>query len=166
MGIAISFGFPRLPAKPNRHSFLRLRVLREAQLQFIFASPDTPGSKIVIPFCVSGHSGKPNRNSFWASGDSGKRNRNSFWPSGDSGKRNRNSFLAFRGLRNANRNSFLAYRGLGNANRNSFLASRSLGNANRNSFFASLSLRRAKSQFILGFMDTPSMLIEDYFMLH
>lgn len=83
-----------------------------------------------------------------------------------SAKPNRNSFLAFRGLGNANRNSFLASRGLGNANRNSFLASRSLGNANRNSFFASLSLRRAKSQFILGFMDTPNMLIEDYFMLH
>ena len=166
MGIAIPFGFPRLSAKPNRNSFLRLRILREAKSQFVFASPDIPGSKIVIPFCVSGHSVKRNRNSFWASGDSGKRNRNSFWASGDSGKRNRNSFLAFRGSGNANRNSFLASRDLGNANRNSFLASRSLGNANRNSFFASLSLRRAKSQFILGFMDTPSILIEDYFMLH
>ena len=138
MGIVIPFGFPRLPVKSNRDSFLRLQTLREAKSQFVFASPDIPGSKIVIPFCVSGHSGK----------------------------RNRNLFLAFRGSGNANRNSFLASRGLGNANRNSFLASRSLGNANRNSFFASLSLRRAKSQFILGFMDTPSMLIEDHFMLH
>ena len=152
MGIAIPFGFPRLPVKPNRNSFLRLQTSREAKSQFIFASPDIPGSQIVIHFCVSGHSVKQNRNSFWASGDSGKRNRN--------------SFLAFRDSGNANRNSFLASRGLGNANRNSFLASRSLENANRNSFFASLSLRRAKSQFILGFMDTPSMLIEDYFMLH
>ena len=166
MSIAIPFGFPRLSAKPNRDSFLRLRTLREAKSQFIFSSPDTPGSEIVIPFCVSGHSGKQNRNSFCPSGDSGKRNRNSFWASGDSVKRNRNSFLAFRGSGNANRNSFLASRGLGNANRNLFFASRSLGNANRNSFFASLSLRRAKSQFILGFMDTPSMLIEDYFVLH
>ena len=152
MGIAIPFGFPRLSAKSNRNSFLRLQTLREAQSQFVFASPDTPGSKIAIHFCVSGYSVKQNRNSFWPSGDSGKRNRNSFWASGGSGKQNRNSFLAFRGL--------------GNANRNSFFASRSLGNANRNSFFASLSLRRAKSQFILGFMDTPSMLIEDHFMLH
>ena len=152
MSIVIPFGFPRLPAKPNHHSFLRLRTFREAKLQFVFASQDIPGSKIAIRFCVSGHSGEQNRNSFWASGGSGKRNRNSFWPSGDSGKRNRNSFLAFRGS--------------GNANRNSFLASRSLENANRNSFFASLSLRRAKSQFILGFMDTPSTLIEDYFVLH
>ena len=166
MGIAIPFGFPRLPVKPNCDSFLRLRTLREAKSRFLFASPDIPGSQIVIPFCVSGHSVKQNRNSFWAFRGSGKRNRNSFWASGGSGKRNRNSFLAFRGSGNANRNSFLAFRGLGNANRNSFLASRSLGNANRNSFFASLSLRRAKSQFILGFMDTPSMLIEDYFMLH
>jgi len=166
MGIAIPFAFPRLSAKPNCDSFLRLRVLREAKSQFVFASPDTPGSKIAIRFCVSGHSGKQNRNSFWDSGGSGKRNRNSFWPSGDSGKRNRNSFLAFRGSGNANRNSFLASRGLGNANRNSFLASRSLENANRNSFFASLSLRRAKSQFILGFIDTLSILIENYFMLH
>ena len=50
MGIAIPFGFPRLPVKPNRDSFLRLRTLREAKSQFIFASPDTPGSKIVIHF--------------------------------------------------------------------------------------------------------------------
>ena len=64
MGIAIPFGFPRLSAKPNRNSFLRLRTLWEAKSQFIFASPDTPGSQIVIPFCVSRHSGKPNRNSF------------------------------------------------------------------------------------------------------
>ena len=42
MGIAIPFGFPRLSAKPNRDSFLRLRTLREAQSQFVFASPDTP----------------------------------------------------------------------------------------------------------------------------
>ncbi len=49
---------------------------------------------------------------------------------------------------------------------NSDLRLRTLRKRNRNSFFASLSLRRAKSQFILGFMDTPSMLIEDYFMLH
>ena len=64
MGIAIPFGFPRLPVKPNRDSFLCLRILREAQSQFIFTSPDTPGSQIVIRFCVSGHSGKQNRNSF------------------------------------------------------------------------------------------------------
>ena len=32
--------------------------------------------------------------------------------------------------------------------------------------FASQTLREAKSQFILGFMDTPSMLIEDHFMLY
>ena len=42
MGIVIPFGFPRLPMKPNRDSFLRLRALREAQLQFVFASPGTP----------------------------------------------------------------------------------------------------------------------------
>ena len=64
MGIVIPFAFPRLPVKPNRNSFFRLRTLREAQLQFVFASPDTPGSKIAIRFCVSGHSGKQNRNSF------------------------------------------------------------------------------------------------------
>lgn len=64
MGIAIPFGFPRLSAKPNRNSFLRLRKLREAKSQFIFASPDTPGSQIAIHFFVSGHSGKQNRNSF------------------------------------------------------------------------------------------------------
>ena len=64
MGIANPFGFPRLSAKPNRNSFLRLQTLREAKSQFIFASPDTPGSKIAIPFCVSGHSEKQNRNSF------------------------------------------------------------------------------------------------------
>ena len=64
MGIAIPFGFPRLPVEPNRYSFLRLRVLREAKSQFVFASPDTPGSEIAIHFCVSGHSGKQNRNSF------------------------------------------------------------------------------------------------------
>ena len=64
MGIAIPFGFPRLPAKPNRHSFLRLRTLREAKSPFVFASPGTPGSQITIRFFVSGHSGKQNRNSF------------------------------------------------------------------------------------------------------
>ena len=64
MGIAIPFAFPRLPVKPNRDSFLRLRVLREAQSPFVFASPGTPGSQIAIRFFVSGHSGKPNRNSF------------------------------------------------------------------------------------------------------
>ena len=64
MGIAIPFGFPRLSAKPNRHSFLHLRTLREAKSSFVFASPGTPGSKIVIRFCLSGHSVKPNRNSF------------------------------------------------------------------------------------------------------
>ena len=64
MGIAIPFGFPRLPVKPNRDSFLRLQTLREAKSQFLFASPDTPGSEIAIRFFVSGHSGKPNRNSF------------------------------------------------------------------------------------------------------
>lgn len=64
MGIAIPFGFPRLPVKLNRDSFLRLQTFREAKSQFTFASPDTPGSKIVIPFCVSGYSVKPNRNSF------------------------------------------------------------------------------------------------------
>ena len=64
MGIAIPFGFPRLPVKQNRNSFLRLRVLREVKSQFIFASPDSPGSKIAIHFCVSGHSVKQNRNSF------------------------------------------------------------------------------------------------------
>ena len=64
MGIAIPFGFPRLSAKPNRDSFLRLRTFREAKSQFIFASPDTPRSQIAIRFCVSGHSGKQNRNSF------------------------------------------------------------------------------------------------------
>lgn len=64
MGIAIPFAFPRLSAKPNCDSFLRLRVLREAQLQFVFASPDTPGSQIAIHFCVSGYSEKRNRNSF------------------------------------------------------------------------------------------------------
>lgn len=64
MGIAILFEFPRLPVKPNRNSFLRLRVFREAQSPFIFASPGTPGSKIVIHFFVPGHSGKQNRNSF------------------------------------------------------------------------------------------------------
>ena len=42
MGIAIPFGFPRLSAKPNRDSFLRLRTLREAKSQFIFSSPDIP----------------------------------------------------------------------------------------------------------------------------
>ena len=42
MGIAIPFGFPRLSAKPNCDSFLRLRTLREAKSQFIFASPNTP----------------------------------------------------------------------------------------------------------------------------
>ena len=64
MGIVIPFAFPRLPVKPNRNSFFRLRTLREAQLQFVFASPDIPGSKIAIPFCASRHSGKQNRNSF------------------------------------------------------------------------------------------------------
>ena len=64
MGIVIPFGFPRLPVKSNRDSFLRLQTLREAKSQFVFASPDIPGSKIVIPFCVSGHSGKRNRDSF------------------------------------------------------------------------------------------------------
>ena len=64
MGIAIPFGFPRLSAKPNHNSFLRLRILREAKSQFVFASPDTPGSEIAIPFCIYGHSGKQNRNSF------------------------------------------------------------------------------------------------------
>ena len=64
MGIAIPFGFPRLSAKPNRNSFFRLQTLREAKSQFLFASPDTPGSEIAIRFFVSGHSGKPNRNSF------------------------------------------------------------------------------------------------------
>ena len=64
MGIVILFGFPRLSAKPNCDSFLRLRVLREAQLQFVFASSGTPGSQIVIRFCVSGYSVKQNRNSF------------------------------------------------------------------------------------------------------
>ena len=64
MGIVIPFGFPRLPVKPNCNSFLRLRVLREAQLQFVFSSPNTPGSQIAIRFFVSGHSGKQNRNSF------------------------------------------------------------------------------------------------------
>ena len=58
MGIAIPFGFPRLPAKPDRNSFLRLRALWEAKSSFIFASLDTLGSKIAIHFCVSGHSGK------------------------------------------------------------------------------------------------------------
>ena len=64
MGIAIPFGFPRLSAKPNRNSFLRLQTLREAKSQFVFASPDTLGSEIIIRFCVSGHSGKQNRDSF------------------------------------------------------------------------------------------------------
>lgn len=64
MSIAIPFGFPRLSAKPNRNSFLRLLTFREAQSQFVFASPDTPGSKIAIRFCVSRHSVKQNRNSF------------------------------------------------------------------------------------------------------
>ena len=64
MGIVIPFAFPRLQAKPNRDSFLRLRALREAKSQFVFVSPDTPGSPIAIRFCVSGHSVKPNRNSF------------------------------------------------------------------------------------------------------
>ena len=64
MGIAIPFGFPRLPVKPNRDSFLRLQTLCEAQSQFIFASPGTPGSQIAIHFFVSRHSGKQNRNSF------------------------------------------------------------------------------------------------------
>ena len=64
MSIVIPFGFPRLPAKPNHHSFLRLRRLREAKSPFVFTSPDTLGSKIVIRFCVSGYSVKPNRNSF------------------------------------------------------------------------------------------------------
>ena len=64
MGIAIPFGFPRLSAKPNRNSFLRLRALREAKSQFIFSSLDTPGSKIAIRFYVSGHSVKQIRNSF------------------------------------------------------------------------------------------------------
>ena len=64
MSIAIPFGFPRLSAKPNHNSFLRLRTLREAKSQFVFAFPDTLGSKIAIRFCVSGHFGKQNRNSF------------------------------------------------------------------------------------------------------
>ena len=50
MGIAIPFGFSRLSAKPNRNSFLRLRTLYEAKSQFVFTSPDTPGSKIAIHF--------------------------------------------------------------------------------------------------------------------
>ena len=64
MGIAIPFGFPRLSAKQNRDSFLRLRTLQEAKSQFVFSFPDTPGSEIAIRFCVSGYSGKRNRNSF------------------------------------------------------------------------------------------------------
>ena len=152
MGIAIPFGYPHRSMKPRHYLSLQLKRRIAWVSQSLSVFPVSRRSPIAIRFCVSGHYGKQNRNSFW--------------PSGDSGKRNRNSFLAFRGSGNANRNSFLASRGLGNANRNSFLASRSLGNANRNSFFASLSLRKAKSQFILGFMDTPSMLIEDYFMLH
>ena len=78
MDIVIPFAFPRLPAKPNRNSFLRFQILREAKSQFVFSSPGTPGSEIAIRFCVSGHSGKQNRNSFWASRGFGKRNRNSF----------------------------------------------------------------------------------------
>ena len=53
MGIAIPFGFPRLSAKPNRNSFLRLRTLREAKSQFVFSSPGTPGSEIAIHFWLS-----------------------------------------------------------------------------------------------------------------
>ena len=64
MGIAIPFGFPRLSAKQNRDSFLRFQILHEAKSQFIFSSPDTPGSQIAIRFFVSGYSVKQNRNSF------------------------------------------------------------------------------------------------------
>ena len=39
--------------KPNRNSFFRLQALREAKSQFVFASPDTSGSKIVIHFGLS-----------------------------------------------------------------------------------------------------------------
>ena len=64
MGIAIPFGFPRLSSKPNCNSFLRLRILREAKSQFIFASPDIPGSEIAIPFGFPRLPVKPNRDSF------------------------------------------------------------------------------------------------------
>ena len=65
MGIAILFGFPRLSAKPNRDSFLRLRTLREAKSQFVFASPDTLGSKIVIHFGLPDTPGSEIAIHFW-----------------------------------------------------------------------------------------------------
>ena len=48
--IAIRFCVSGHSVKPNRNSFFCLRILHEAKSQFIFASPDTPGSKIVIHF--------------------------------------------------------------------------------------------------------------------
>lgn len=46
MGIAIPFGFPRLSAKPNCDSFLRLQTLHEAKSQFILGFMDTPSMLI------------------------------------------------------------------------------------------------------------------------
>ena len=48
--IAIPFCVSRHSMKPNCDSFLRLQTFREAKSQFVFAFPDTPGSKIAIHF--------------------------------------------------------------------------------------------------------------------
>ena len=65
--IVIHFCVSGHSGKRNRDPFLRLRTLREVKSQFIFASPDTPGSKIVIHFGLPETPGSEIAIHFWLS---------------------------------------------------------------------------------------------------